>query len=383
MKFPAPRHDIAARVSTPMRLAGKGLCLLLPLALGACQAANWLWLSFQSPPLPFERTATPPPPDYARPQAWLAFPRDKGPERAAPPSLPAIDEGVAKADVFFIHPTTYLKNDVWNVAYDTPGEYDAATLLGQASAFNACCRIYAPRYRQATLKGLANNQAMAMAYSDLKRAFDYYLAHENHGRPFIIAAHSQGSAHATLLLQEEIVGTPLQRQLVAAYVVGSYVPSDFPAIGLPVCAAPRQTGCVLSWNTAQSGRTASYGLVDPRQHNYLWQGRLKTSGQPPAICVNPLTWRADETSAPASANQGSLALPEAQTGGSLPALIPHLTGAACRTTVLYVDIPRDAPAGIHNVLSFLYGSYHLLDYGLFFGNIRDNAVERVDAWRAS
>ena len=62
--------------------------------------------------------------------------------------------------------------------------------------------------------------AFELAYSDVLRAFDYYLAHENHGRPFILASHSQGSLHALRLIQERLAGKPLQKQLVAAYLIG-------------------------------------------------------------------------------------------------------------------------------------------------------------------
>ena len=34
----------------------------------------------------------------------------------------------------------------------------------------------------------------------------------------------------------------------------------------------------------------------------------------------------------------------------------------------------------HDPLSRLYGSYHVIDYGLFYENIRRNAILRVDAW---
>ena len=51
------------------------------------------------------------------------------------------------------------------------------------------------------------------------------------------------------LLREKIAGKPIARRIVAAYVVGWPVSttSDLPALGLPACAAPDQTACILSW----------------------------------------------------------------------------------------------------------------------------------------
>jgi hypothetical protein len=189
--------------------------------------------------------------------------------------------------------------------------------------------------------------------------------------------------HAVRLLQAEILGTPLQSRLVAAYVIGAYAPSDFDTIGLPVCDGARETGCILSWNTSQTGRTGAFQLI--RDKTYWWRGALKSSGQPPAVCVNPLTWRR-EGSAPAAANPGSLPFPKGQAdepGRTLAALTPHLTRAMCDEGLLKVDIGWSAPSGFNDMLSLIYGSYHLGDYGIFYAAIRRNAAERVGAWEAA
>lgn len=363
-------------------LAGCGATVLLGL-FGVGPAATVI-ATFGSPSRPFDAAHVPPAPDYAKAGAWLAFPGRDGLERSTPKGMAAIDEASAPADVFFIHPTTYQQSDVWNVAYGKRSEFDPAVLLGQASAFNGCCRIFAPHYRQASLRALDKSRpAVALAYADIARAFRYYIAHQNRGRPFLIAAHSQGAMHAVRLLQAEVLGTPLQARLVAAYVVGAYAPSDFGTIGLPVCDTARQTGCILSWNTSQTGRTGAFQLV--RDKTYWWRGSEKSTGQPPAICVNPLTWRR-EGAAPATANPGSLPFPKGRAdepGRTLAALTPHLTGAVCQEGLLDVDIPWSAPSGFHDALSFLYGSYHLGDYGIFYAAIRRNAADRVEAWEAA
>ena len=296
-----------------------------------------------------------------------------------------VDEARAPVDVFFIHPTTLSGSAVWNAAYDAPVEQaklEPAVLMGQLSVFNGCCRLYAPHYRQASLEGLKDRGANALAYSDVSRAFRHFIARHSRGRPFIVASHSQGSGHAVELLQREIVSTPLQQRMVAAYLIGGYVPRSFADIGLPTCDGPRQTGCVLSYNASKGGKLARM-VIEGK--SYWWQGSYRQQGDPKAICVDPLSWRADG-SGEAARNMGSLPLPREpfpDRATTMPALTPALTGAACRNEMLEVKLPGSAPKGFSDALSSWAGSYHLNDYGLFYANLRQNALDRVSAWRAS
>lgn len=342
--------------------------------------------SLRGPSTPYDAGRLPPAPDYAAPRAWLALPGRNGLERSTPVGMTPIDERTAPADVFFVHPTTFKGSPVWIAPFDASAEaapLDAPVLLGQVSVFNGCCRLYAPHYRQATLAALKVPAAMDVAYSDVAAAFRFYITHLNHGRPFIIASHSQGTAHAIRLLQAEILGTPLAGRLVAAYLIGGYVPDTFGELGLPICDDARQTGCVLSYNTSETGRSGARMIVDNRA--YWWRGAHLTNGRSRATCVNPLTWRR-AAAAPAGANRGSLPFPAAPFGHAakpLPALVPNLTGAVCHGDLLEVHVPWKAPAGFVDKLSLLFGSYHLNDYGMFYDSLRRNAVERVAAWQAA
>ena len=63
--------------------------------------------------------------------------------------------------------------------------------------FNACCAVYAPRYRQANGRAFTHpdakgQPALDLAYSDVERAFERFLA-QTDDRPFLIASHSQGT----------------------------------------------------------------------------------------------------------------------------------------------------------------------------------------------
>jgi hypothetical protein len=353
------------------------VALLLLLWLGASAVIG-------KPPKAFDLTQPPPAPDYALPSAWLAFPGRNGQERSTPLGTTPIDEAQAPADVFFIHPTTDLDGRIWNAPFDAPD--DVAKLnppvrLGQASVFNGCCRIYAPQYRQASLPGLKEPGAVALAYADVASAFRFFIAHESKGRPFILASHSQGTALAIELVQREILGTPLQGRMIAAYLIGGYVPQEFARIGLPTCDAPRQTGCVMSWNTSKAGWSLPRKILLSRP-GYWWQGAIRERDVSPPICVNPLNWRANGT-ASAAENPGSLPFPKAPfPAGAAPLspLAPNLTGAACNSPMLEVQIPSNAPPGFSDKLSAFLGIYHVNDYGIFYGSIRRNAIDRTAAW---
>jgi hypothetical protein len=334
---------------------------------------------------PTSAAEAPPQPDYSHADTWAAWPgRPSGADEVAP-GLPAARVAEAdRADVFFIHPTTYLTGSARNARYDEPGstraQLEQGVLRFQASAFNACCRIYAPRYRQAALSAfwsLGEEDAKAayeLAYGDVLRAFDYYVAHENQGRPFIIASHSQGSLHVLRLIEERIAGQPLGRRLVAAYVIGYYVPEDIARLGVAVCDSPAATGCLVDWNTVKEGVSGD----SREQARFIWwDGRYTHPTGLKFVCVNPLNWRAG-ASAGADLNLG--ALPGVRPGEALLPPVPNLTGARCDGALLHVDIPLSKRHGFANALT-LFGSYHVYDYNLFYTNIRTNAEERVRAYR--
>jgi hypothetical protein len=328
---------------------------------------------------PFE--AARPAPDYADPLAWAARPEHPSGANAVPHGASSVDpRQTASVDVFFIHPTTFLSGVVGNARFDEPGvpmaAVDSTVLRFQASAFNACCRIFVPRYRQAAVAaffqhGAEGEAAIDLAYSDVRRAFEYYLTHDNGGRPFIIASHSQGSLHAMRLLQELVAGTPLHRQLVAAYAVGYSIPEEIERAGLPICRDASQTGCVINWATVRHGETARPGRA------LVWlDGHYEAVADRRIVCVNPLSWTLGGA-APAETNLG--AVPHVWPRQPMPAAVPGLTGADCKSGLLGVTVPPHAGWGFSDVLT-LFGSYHDFDYNLFYMNVRQNAVERVSAY---
>lgn len=318
-------------------------------------------------------------PDYSQPGAWAAYP-------GRPSHADDLPAGVSKdanqgVSVFFIHPTTYLAPAMANAAYDAPGEVgarvDDVVLRFQASVFNGCCRIFAPRYRQASFRAITSNTeegyaAAELAYGDVVRAFDEFLR-ANGSRPFVLASHSQGSIHGLRLLQNRIMGTPLQQQLIAAYIIGVALPAQIAELGLPVCVKDDSTGCVITWNSVRKGGD------DRRRRNesvIWWQGRYQPIAGRRLVCVNPLNWRPD-SEAPPEANRG--AVYSAGRNQPIPAPAVGLTGAWCEDGLLGVEVPLGEKRHFSDVLTML-GIYHDFDYGLFYMNIRENVSKRITAW---
>ena len=144
------------------------------------------------------------------------------------------------ADVFLICPTVDM-NDEFNMALedaDTKASFLGALNM-ERGLYEDTARLYAPYYRQAAMKVYSLDPAerepwLALAYEDVSAAFAHYLAHENGGRPIILAGFSQGADMCYRLLEEYYGDEALYDQLVAVYAIGwpctqemtARVPSD-------------------------------------------------------------------------------------------------------------------------------------------------------------
>lgn len=211
----------------------------------------------------------------------------------------------------------------------------------------------------------------------MARAFDRYIEERNQGRPFLLAGHSQGSTHALRLLQEKVIGTPLQERLVAAYLVGMAVPGEIPGIRSSRTAV--DTGVVISW-------TSYTRRGDPRfltRDMAIWfGGEYRKAEGLPLVQVNPLSWGLNGKEVPASMNPGSV--PFYDPVGGPPPLIPGVTGADASGRVLIIDTPavRGFPGAGPGmpILNADFGDFHDYDYVLFYESIRRNAIDRVKAF---
>ena len=336
------------------------LALLLPLS--SC-------LRLLKPSRDFAAYTPAPAPDYAQPGAWAALPTGHNASHDIPVRSTLRDQqATAAADVFFVHPTTYFWRGSWNadVANGRLNRYTNRTAIRkQATVFNASARIYAPRYRQATLYSFFDStaagnsgQALELAYTDVRRAFAYYLAHYNQGRPIIIAGHSQGTDHATRLLHDFFDHDPaLRRRLVAAYLIGFRVKVNEYQTIRP-CRDSLATGCFVTYNSVATGHEFL-----PFRHSAV---------------TNPLTWTMDTLLTPARLNQGGVSQ-------RFRRIDPHVTDAQIHDGLLWVTPP--APLGYPRFLLLdaleLRHSFHIADYSLFYLNLRENVQARLRAWQAA
>ncbi len=319
-------------------------------------------------------------PDYAQDSNWIAKPGLAGdPSRWSP-----IDEPrplvPRPAHAFYIHPTTYLRVDRWNAPLDDRESRSRAALFvqTQASAFSDLAAVWAPRYRQAAYGAfLLDNKdaraALELAYSDLSRAFDRFLAGIPPGEPIILAGHSQGALHLMRLLREKVAGKPLRSRIVAAYVVGwpLSVTADLPALGLPACRDPNQAGCILSWLSFAEP-------ANPQLVVNSYEGSPGLTGakrrRDDILCVNPLTG-SQGGSAPPAVNGGTL-VPTA--GLRSATLVPGRVGARCDDGLLILEgsVPQLGPYVLPG------NNYHVYDYALCWDAIRDDALRRERGWQA-
>lgn len=329
---------------------------------------------------------------YDDPKMWFSRPEagEADPARWLPSEWSDPDEWVElagadaaktpRAAVFFVHPTSYLEREHWNAPLDDRTSQGRARIFikGMASPFTLAGEVWAPRYRQAAFGAFLTDapaaaQAIDAAYADVAEAFAAFLAEQPRNRPIILAGHSQGALHVIRLVHEKVVGTPLAERLVAAYAIGwpISVEHDLPVLGIPACAEPDQTGCIVSWSSF--GEPADPGLIIEDYANSLGlDGQPRGNGE--ILCSNPLTGGVGG-SAPVEANLGTLVPNKDLTEGSIvSALVP----ARCEGGLLLLGEPPDLGPYV------LPGNnYHVYDIPLFWANLRRDVATRIAAWRAA
>lgn len=239
-------------------------------------------------------------PDYASDAAWVCLPgradscgtplptADLSPDGFGPvtPATPAANPPI---DCFYVYPTV-SRDAALNSDLDMGATEERGAAFVQAARFSSACRMFAPGYRSLTLGGLAPTVPPAAlaagfvtAYGDVLAAWRNYLATRNNGRPFVLIGHSQGSIHLLKLLQEEIEGRPIARNMVSALLVGwaVQVPQGRDVGGdlssTPLCRRAGQTGCVVTY--------MSFRAETPPPEGSLF-GRATRPGMT-AGCTNP------------------------------------------------------------------------------------------------
>ena len=114
-------------------------------------------------------------------------------------------------DCFYVYPTVSGQATV--NADLVPGFREQEVAIAQASRFSQVCRVFAPVYRQITLAALDHPARVTLAhalvaYNGVVAAFRDYLAHDNHGRGFVLIGHSQGSFVLRQVIAKQIDSKP-------------------------------------------------------------------------------------------------------------------------------------------------------------------------------
>ena len=207
-----------------LQLAGFGSPILrfsrLAVLIGACFAFSGFGAAVaQETKLPpFTEADVPPAPDYTKESSWLDKPDD--PDKFG-------------VDVIWIYPTVLFDNSAWlmDITRKDLIAGAAESVATEARIFSGQANLYAPLYRQMNLAGFNLPEAerdaiVAYGEDDVRKALQYYLEHYNKGRPFILAAHSQGSYVLTQLLVDYWGKIGIENQLIAGYVVGWSITDD-------------------------------------------------------------------------------------------------------------------------------------------------------------
>jgi hypothetical protein len=248
----------------------------------------------------------PAPNDYADPATWLCRP-DVHPNACdvdldatvieadgSTHVQPFKTDPHAPIDCFYVYPTVSLDPGVISTMKAEPAELNV--VRQQFARLGASCRLFAPLYRQFTLTALAAamqghplpGSAGARphtGFDDVRDAWAWYLAHENHGRGVVLVGHSQGSGVLTALIKTQIDGRPEQARLVSAILMGTNlivpkgadVGGDFKSV--PLCRRADQTGCAIAF--------ASFRETSPPPENSLFGRPRPPMPGMASACVNP------------------------------------------------------------------------------------------------
>lgn len=304
----------------------------------------------------FSKKDIPLAPNYNEAKNWAVLPNTYSEELK---EFSSKEMDTLQADVFYVYPTLNTdKEDLrWNVPINDEEQQNKVlnkTVLFQASAFATSGKLYVPYYRQAHLRSYSmlkngGEEALLLAYADVKKAFEIYLKKYNNGRPIIIASHSQGSTHTKFLLRDFFDDKPLQEKLIAAYVVGAIAKPDLFKTIKPMT-KPNEIGGFVGWNTFKKG-------------NYP-KKKDKFKG---SVTTNPITWNSDKITE-LHQHKGFL-----YTNKKIyeKALKVEITDG-----LVWSTNPK-FPARFF--MSFLK-NYHVGDINLFWKDIQQNAELRTRTW---
>ena len=277
------------------------------------------------------------------------------------------------ADVFFVGPTAYRGEEgVYNwLDYDPvvkPKFIGAVTM--EKGIYDTDARFFAPLYHQAAVNTAEMSQEerqpyYQLAYDDVRAAFDYYLKHDNAGRPIILAGFSQGAEMCIRLLEDCFADPALNARLVACYAIGwRFTQEELDANPhIRMAQGPDDTGVLVTYNSEVEQVTGSPIVPEG----------MKVLG------INPLNWKTDGTPADRSLNKGACFT---DYSGAITQELPQLTGAYQdpeRGTLKLPDISQEEYPG----KLFTGGVFHEYDYLFFYRNLQENVRLRLENYLAN
>ena len=268
------------------------------------------------------------------------------------------------ADVFYVYPTvsgiSFVDNgSSWYADITLPEVREEAN---GNQRFNKMLygeyNFYAPYYRQMIFEAYQQPadtlaKLAAFAAADVNDAFQYYMANYNHGRPFFLMGHSQGSQMLIELLKQGMAEEQRSR-MVAAYCIGYHVTADelaaYPEALKPTTDSFMQ-GLVI-FNSVTD--TTAIGMVS----------------RDDVVGINPTTWTMSTDTVPTESHMGMAKYNETR-DSVLIVPCPTRTYLYHHTTVCPDLDPEMVYIPAYEAM-FPKGNLHFADSWLFGGNVVEN-----------
>ncbi len=292
--------------------------------------------------------------DYGKKSNWLACPK-----------------ALKKVDTFFLYPSSYISpkeefRPFADIRDENMVRIANICLNIQGGVFEQDTNVFAPLYRQVDpeygfqmIKEGKEHLLEKVILADVQESFSYYINNLNNGRPFILAGHSQGSTLLMRILSGYLgKHKNVLRNMVAAYMIGYSITDEYLKSNshLKFVTGEKDTGVIISWNTQ---------MPNLKEKNPILQDKSKV--------INPLNWRLDDTYASKSINLGSLI------NGEL--IVPGVADAKINIDKGVLECGNVNPREFKQSLeAFPIGSYHSMDYGFYFENIKANVKTRIKAF---
>ena len=284
------------------------------------------------------------------------------------------DLGVYNTDTFFVAPTAGSGAEgVYSLEYtDTKNmsKFLGATKM-EKGIYDEKTRFFAPYYHQALFNlydiddKVERDKYLNSAYSDVKEAFEYYLANYNMGNKIILAGFSQGADMCLRLLKDYVNNSGFYNRFIACYAIGWIVTDDYLNSNSKLKFANGETDqkVIISFNSESIDCESTF-IVGENEKTHS---------------INPLNWKTDSTVADKTLNKGAVFL---NTYGDVVKEEANFTGCyvdSVRGTLKMTDVDKATyNLGSNPKTAFMGdGSYHTYDYQFFYNNLKDNVNKRI------